>query len=337
MKKKRFSKINIMFLILDFLALIVIFVAYGPFSFFRDFLVTTAMGSMSHHYFARTIYSDKMIAETLSHNYVAEVDANTDAGDIVFNSDDDGNYESIYEEQILKRDPDNDLYKIVEINENGSKGYMVVIYDPSRISLVNARRLEVGGQKLSVMATENEALIAMNASGLYNIGGNAIRATGTVIKDGKIFSRGGSTGFGGGGLIGFNYDNVLVLTKESAMEAIEHGMRDAVEFGPFLIVNGEASTIVGNGGYGIAPRTAIAQRKDGIVLFLVIDGRQAGYSIGASMNDLITILKRYKAHNAANLDGGGSSVLAVNGKVINKPAGYTYTGERYLVNAWILK
>lgn len=337
MKRKRLSKINIMFLVLDFLALIVIFIAYGPFSFFRNFLVTTAMGSMSHHYFARTIYSDKMIAETLSNNYVLEVDSNTNTDDINFNNDDSGNYESIYEEQILKRDPDNDLYKIIEINENGSRGYMAVIYDPSRISLVNARKLEVGGQKLSAIATENEALVAINASGLYNIGGNAIRATGTVIKDGKIFSVGGSTGFGGGGLIGFNYDNVLVLTKESASSAIKNGMRDAVEFGPFLIVNGEEATIVGNGGYGIAPRTAIAQRKDGIVLFLVIDGRQAGYSIGATMNDLIKILKRYKAHNAANLDGGGSSVMAIDGKIINKPAGYSYTGERYLVNSWVLK
>ncbi len=65
----------------------------------------------------------------------------------------------------------------------------------------------------------------------------------------------------------------MYLGKISTSRAIEFGIRDAVEFGPFLIVNGKSSFINGNGGYGVHPRTAIAQRKDGIVLFLVIDGR----------------------------------------------------------------
>ena len=63
------------------------------------------------------------------------------------------------------------------------------------------------------------------------------------------------------------------------------GIRDAVEFGPFLIINGKSSFVRGNGGLGIAPRTAIGQRKDGIALFLVINGRLAN-SIGADMEDL---------------------------------------------------
>ena len=186
------------------------------------------------------------------------------------------------------------------------------------------------------MANENDAKVAINASGLYNTSSIAIRATGTVIKDGKIYSVGGGTGWGGG-LIGFNNDNVLVLTRENASVAIENGMRDAVEFGPFLIVNGVASTVVGNGGYGVAPRTAIGQRKDGIVLFLVIDGRNPGYSVGIDMAGMINIFKRYKAHNAANLDGGGSSTLVINGEVVNNPKGYGYEGGRYLINSWIVK
>lgn len=95
----------------------------------------------------------------------------------------------------------------------------------------------------------------------------------------------------------------MYLGKISTSRAIEFGIRDAVEFGPFLIVNGKSSFINGNGGYGVHPRTAIAQRKDGIVLFLVIDGRSLK-SKGADMNDLVKILLRYHAYNAANLDGG---------------------------------
>ena len=323
-------------IILDILALGVIFLAYGPISYFRNLLVTTAMTTMSHHYLARTIYTDKMISYTLSNNYVSEGKQNTNTSDIIIDNEDDGNYESIYEEQILKRDPDNDLYKVIPIDENGYKGYLVAIYDPSRVSLAVSSRAERGGQQLPDMANENDAKVAINASGLYNTSSIAIRATGTVIKDGKIYSVGGGTGWGGG-LIGFNNDNVLVLTRENASVAIENGMRDAVEFGPFLIVNGVASTVVGNGGYGVAPRTAIGQRKDGIVLFLVIDGRNPGYSVGIDMAGMINIFKRYKAHNAANLDGGGSSTLVINGEVVNNPKGYGYEGGRYLINSWIVK
>lgn len=336
MKEKKISKLNITFIILDILALGVIFLAYGPISYFRNLLVTTAMTTMSHHYLARTIYTDKMISYTLSNNYVSEGKQNTNTSDIIIDNEDDGNYESIYEEQILKRDPDNDLYKVIPIDENGYKGYLVAIYDPSRVSLAISSRAERGGQQLPDMANENDAKVAINASGLYNTSSIAIRATGTVIKDGKIYSVGGGTGWGGG-LIGFNNDNVLVLTRENASVAIENGMRDAVEFGPFLIVNGEASTVVGNGGYGVAPRTAIGQRKDGIVLFLVIDGRNPGYSVGIDMAGMINIFKRYKAHNAANLDGGGSSTLVINGEVVNNPKGYGYEGGRYLINSWIVK
>ena len=50
------------------------------------------------------------------------------------------------------------------------------------------------------------------------------------------------------------------------------GIIYAVTFGPILIKNGEASKIQGNGGAGNAPRSAIGQRQDGIVLFLVLDG-----------------------------------------------------------------
>ena len=104
----------------------------------------------------------------------------------------------------------------------------------------------------------------------------------------------------------------------SLSEAKEQGIRDAVTFGPFLIVNGKASEVLGNGGWGTAPRTAIAQRKDGIVLFLVLNGRTVSKP-GADMDDLIEVLERYGAYNAANLDGGTSSVLVVNDTIVNDP------------------
>ena len=137
-------------------------------------------------------------------------------------------------------------------------------------------------------------------------------------------------------LLGFNNDNKLVLTKESPSSAIANGMRDAVDFGPFLIVNGKASFVKGNGGWGYAPRSAIGQRADGIVLLLVIDGRQVS-SAGADMGDLVDIFQRYGAVNAANLDGGTSSSMTLNGEFITKPMNGNFVSKtRPVPDAWIV-
>ena len=93
------------------------------------------------------------------------------------------------------------------------------------------------------------------------------------------------------------------------------GVRDAISFGPILIVNGEPTEVTGSGG-GLNPRTAIGQRADGAVLLLVIDGRQAN-SLGANYGDLINVMTEYGAVNAANLDGGSSSLLVYNNEVIS--------------------
>ena len=128
----------------------------------------------------------------------------------------------------------------------------------------------------------------------------------------------------------------MYLTTKTPQEAILDGVSDAVDFGPFLIVNGKTSKIHGDGGWGTAPRSVIAQRKDGVVLILCIEGRLPGYSIGATMNDVIEILVRYKAYNAANLDGGASSTLSIEGKLWNKPSAGAEYGGRTVSNAWIV-
>ena len=331
------KKSVIIFIILDFLAFSFLFLTYGPISYFRNLLITTAMTTKSHHYLAYTLYSKSTIEKVLSNNYIEE-DSNNSDTDIEF--EEKTTYDSIYEEKILKRDK-NALYKIIPLEGSGYKGNMVVIYDSKRISLVSSKYLGTRGQTLTTLSKENNAIIGMNASGFEDLGGvgSGGAPTGQVIQNGKLVYSGGSTGHGGG-LAGFNKDGVLVLTRESAYTAIKNGMVDAVEFGPFLMINGNASNIVGNGGWGIAPRTVLAQRKDGIVLFIVIDGRQPGYSVGTGMSELIKILTNYGAYNAVNLDGGASSTLTVEGKLYNKPCGINADGslgERNLPNAWIVK
>lgn len=343
MKKKKERKIRlwvvILCLILDIGAVGCLVLAYGPNTQFKEFLITTSMSTMSHKYLARTIYSEKTINQVLKKNMVVEIEEDTDTSAIEIGSYKTDHYESKYEEQILKKDEGNDLYKIFSFKENGSTYHIAVIYDPSRISLASASKFGVEGQTVRNIAKNNKAKVAINASGFVDPKGhgNGGRPTGVVIKNGKVIWNGSSSGWGNG-LIGFDKDHKLILTKNSASKAIKNGMVDAITFGPFLIVNGKESSFGSYGG-GVHPRTIIAQRKDGIVLFVIIDGNgnTSGYRGGVTLNQAVKVLKRYKVYNASNLDGGASSVLVENNKLVNHPVGTSATGERWHPNAWIVK
>lgn len=84
--------------------------------------------------------------------------------------------------------------------------------------------------------------------------------------------------------------------------------------GPFLIINGEPQDVDGVGG-GLNPRTAIGQRADGAILLLVVDGRQAT-SLGASFSDLQDIMLQYGAVNASAMDGGTSTQMYYNVRLL---------------------
>lgn len=338
-KNKKYPKLAIILILMDVFALTGFVLSYGPWDYLRNLLVTTAMTTKDHKYLAHILYTEDQIKDIMNSNYVIDSGENTNASEITIGQiEEKTTYDSIYEEQILKRDPEHEDYKVVPISGSGYKGFIGVIYDPSRVSLMLAPKLGQTGQFLQTMSKDTGATLAINASGFIDINerGNGGQPTGTIIKDGEIKWRGKATGYSGG-LAGFNKDNILVLTHETPEQAVANGMRDAVEFGPFLIVNGTPAFIKGNGGWGTAPRTVLAQRKDGIVLFVVIDGRQPGYSMGINMVDLTELLKKYKAYNAVNLDGGASSSIVENGKILNKPCAISVTGERLIPNGWIFK
>ena len=300
--------------------IVVLFLLYGPWCGFREWLVTTAMTTITHQYFATWFYDDETIEYILEKNKIVEINEETDinaiktglASGIVTK------YENEYERAILERDPKNNDYKIIEISDKRFDGYLVAIYDPSRIKTLVTAKLGTSGQYVTTMAKNNDALIAINGGGFDDPNFNSTGGSplGITVRDGEYITT--KSYAGTGGIIGFTEDDKLVLGKMSVSKAKELGIRDAVTFGPFLIVNGKASEVLGNGGWGTAPRTAIAQRQDGIVLFLVIDGRTATKP-GADMDDLIEILQNYGAYNAANLDGGTSSVLVVDNVIVNDP------------------
>lgn len=290
---------------------------YGPFSGFRNWLITTAMSTMSHQYLCQWFYGDDEIAAVLGDNYVDEVDEKTNAGLIdtensgkpqaVEPNEDDGLTEGIV--------ADTDAYRIIRLRVNGQVGYLACVYDPSKVVVTYTNKMGTAGQYVTKMAELKGALLGINGAGFYDPGANSAGSTpgGLTIADGKVVTNNGFHGYSGGGLIGFNNDDVLCLMKDpTAEEALAAGIRDAVSWGPFLVVNGKSSYVSGNGGWGLAARTAIGQRADGTVLLLVVDSNSTR-SKGASMKDLADIMVSYGAVNAANLDGGTSSVMVMPG------------------------
>ena len=332
--KRRFL---IGFIICDALFLFsFVFFFYGPWSGFRDFWITTSMTTKSHQYLAKWFYSDETIMKVLEDNIIIPVDEVTDTSLIKLKKYSTSIYKNKYEKEILEHEPD-ELYKLVNVSGKGYNGYLVAIYDPSMVHLATTSYLGVRGEYITDVSKREDAKVIINANGFHDPNWNSNGSTphGTVIKDGKIVSKFRKANWGGG-FIGFTNDNVLVLGKMSDQEALDMGIRDAVEFGPFLMINGKRSFVKGNGGWGLAPRTVIAQRRDGIVLFLVINGRLST-SIGASMVDLCDIMENYGAYNAANLDGGASSALLINHKIINTPVAGGKDGLREIPTFWVVK
>mgnify|MGYP005793407225 FL=1 len=338
-KKQLWKKILLIIAILMILGIgTALFLLYGPYSGFREWLITTAMTTMRHQYLATWFYDDETIQEVLAKNKVQEVNEITDTNTIVVNKSENTEieYANEYERAVLEKDPGNDDYKIIEIEGKGYSGYLAVIYDPSRVKTVYTKKLGTSGQYLTTMAKDNDALIAINGGGFDdpNFNSNGASPLGITFSGGKLITS--KSYSGSGGIIGFTEDDKLVLGKMTVKQAQEMKIRDAVTFGPFLIVNGKPSSVLGNGGWGTAPRTVIGQRKDGIVLFLVIDGRTVTRP-GADMNDLIEIMQNYGAYNAANLDGGTSSVMVVNGEIINDPIDSTGAHKtRFISTGFIL-
>lgn len=328
--------IKIIIIIFSSILVILLGLFYGPWHGFRDFWITTAMTTKSHQYLATILYSDKLIEEVLNNNRVIEVDegSDTDLIDIVSDKANNNIYKDEYDRQVLEHN-EGDIYKYFKVEGYNFDAYMAVIYKPENIHVVHTKYLGYDGEYLVDMAKREGGIVAINGGGFIDLDGegNGGEPAGIVIEDGKII-QGGSNG---SGVIGLTYDNKLYLGYITSSEAINMGIRDAIEFGPFLIVNGKKADIRGNGGYGIHPRSAIGQRKDGIVLFLVIDGRRVD-SMGASIRDVMDIMDKYGAYNAANLDGGNSSVLVINDKIVNRPIDwYQREQTRKIATGFIVK
>ncbi|WP_241246320.1 phosphodiester glycosidase family protein [Microbacterium endophyticum] len=174
----------------------------------------------------------------------------------------------------------------------------------------------------STIAAANDAILAINGD-YYGF-----RDTGIEIRNGVVYRDEGARE----GLAFYLDGHVEVYdeTTNTANELLAAGVWNTLSFGPAIVEDGavvdgiedvEVDTNVGNHSIqGEQPRTAVGVINENHYVFVVVDGRNEGYSRGVTLTELAEIMTGLGATTAYNLDGGGSSTIYFNGTVLNQPS-----------------
>ncbi|WP_150275585.1 phosphodiester glycosidase family protein [Paenibacillus tepidiphilus] len=175
----------------------------------------------------------------------------------------------------------------------------------------------------SEIAESNNAIFAVNGDYYgFREDGVIIRG-GTVYRDNPV--RDAMALLSDGTMETYNEEEV------ASSELLAQGVTNTLSFGPVLIQDGQITSDFSNvkidtnfGNRSIQnanPRTAIGMIAPNHYVFVVVDGRNEGYSRGMTLTELAQLMQDLGATEAYNLDGGGSSTMYFMGRVVNNPQG----------------
>lgn len=174
-----------------------------------------------------------------------------------------------------------------------------------------------GIHELPVITADREKAILAMSGDYYGA-----REKGVVIRNGDLYRESVSA-------------DTCVLYADGVMEtfakrkfdlkaAVSRGAYQAWSFGPRLLEDGKAMGTFDSAIEGLNPRAAIGYYEPGHYCFVVIDGRQPGYSNGATLKQMASYFEELGCREAYNLDGGKSAMMIFGGDVISQP----YDGGR---------
>ena len=219
----------------------------------------------------------------------------------------------------------------VEQQTTGS-GEDTVTYYVATVDLTDATALRsaFANDQFGQSITDTTSNIAEDNDAVFAINGDyyGFRDTGIVIRNGVVYrDEGAREG------LAFYEDGTVELYDETATtadELVEDGVWNTLSFGPAIVENGsvidgiddiEIDTNFGNHSIqGEQPRTLVGVKSDGTLVFVVVDGRDDGYSRGVTMTEAAELMVSLGCETAYNLDGGGSSTMYFNGEVVNQPS-----------------
>lgn len=308
----------------------------------QQMFVTTVLETGNFKFLASVFLSSEEIQAIVDSNSMKELNADVDTDLIQI-----GGSGSINMGDNGSGGEQKDI-EIIEVSGATYTGTMMIVKDPSRISLATIYPWRDLGVNLDQLVNDNGAIAGING-GLYastnNTGG---RPYGVIVSNGEI-QHNQPREFPGLVLVGFTNEHILQIIDVSKMSSAdvenlvkEKGIRDAVTFQEEssdannhfvqLIINNEVREMNGMGS-GLNPRTAIGQRADGSVLLFVTDGRGKSGHLGASSGDLIAVMEQFGAVNAANLDGGSSSCMYYNGEYLKSSVTFYYENSSWRLPA----
>ena len=239
---------------------------------------------------------------------------------------------------IDPRDPDVDLNVIVsedidrretltQFSQNKKArvvvngGYFLIDKTPTEhVGLLYVNNRTVAPATRSVLRNNKRYFTARGALGFLDDGG---------IDIAWVTSRNDSL---------FNFPEPLENQPEEPVDSFDFSksetweVDDAIHAGPVLMHDGKIrvtsneEVFFGSTIPDIHPRTAAGYRNSGELVLLVVDGRQVD-SRGVDLQELAILMRDLGCVEAINLDGGGSSAMVVDGKLLNRPAGTTSQRE----------
>ncbi|MBE6048002.1 MAG: exopolysaccharide biosynthesis protein [Clostridium sp.] len=317
---KKIDVLIYMIYILVFIAVTTPFVLFfGPYKNSRKVFVSTLLATR-HAYYLTNIFSQDTLNNMMGKTEQVSNEENQDLDKI------DVEYTTDNDVQLYKDQEDKYIAYILEIK------------NPLKIKASMTKYLGKMGQRTSEMAEDNDALAAINGGafkGNGSYGGTASEPEGFVISDGKvIYPKDKYNENIKQNVIAFKKDGKLVIGSHSLKELKQMNVKEAMCFSERSIIVDGVKQIRDplEGGYN--PRTAVGQKADGTVIFLVMDGRKITMP-GATFYDIQEIMAKRGAVNVGVLDGGYSSTMYYDGEVRNSPN--AWDGERLVATAFYVE
>lgn len=192
-----------------------------------------------------------------------------------------------------------------------------------QIADISLLKTALAGNTYARNLTETTSVQAANAGAILAINGDYYGAQerGYVLRNGVLYRASAQSGTDA--LVIGADGNFRIITEgeTSADTLVREGAWQVLTFGPALIKDGQV-TVSSSDEVGRAmtsnPRTAIGQISEGHYLLVVSDGRTKE-STGLSLRQLAELMQSLGAQIAYNLDGGGSSTMVFQGRVVNSP------------------
>ncbi|WP_297425221.1 phosphodiester glycosidase family protein [Clostridium sp.] len=330
-KKKKQKKSNFKVLLRGLLDMLIFLVITTPLVFFlgpydntRKTVISTVLATR-HAYLINDLIPQSILNKMLG------IDENNDSSEVF---------------QDMKKV--NVKYKVgneinrYDIHTQRFDGYILEIKNPLKIKVAMTKFLGKMGQKTSEMAEDHGGIAAVNGGSFIDKSSDGTAYAGTGSEPGGFVISGGKVVYPQKNVNENTVENVVAFTKDGELIVGDHSIAQLKKLNvveamcfrkPNIIING-VRQVKNKTEEGLNPRTAVGQKEDGTVIFLVIDGRKVT-APGASLYDVQEIMMSRGAVNAGALDGGYSSTMYYKGNVINSPN--AWDGERSVATAFYVE